>query len=114
MRVWFPLKLYGAAAFRRCLDEKLDLAEWACEELKKIDGIELVAEPQLSITAFRVAGGNEMNKKVLERIIAGKKTFISSTTIDGFVTLRIALLCFRTHREDVEKTIEAVRSALKD
>ena len=31
LRMWLPLKLHGAAAFRAALDEKLDLAAWASE-----------------------------------------------------------------------------------
>src|SRR5207302_5083750 len=56
LRVWLPLKMFGIEPFRQQLDEKLDLAGYAAEELRKIDGIEIVAEPQLSILAFRYVG----------------------------------------------------------
>src|SRR5438034_534960 len=36
LRVWLPFKMHGAAAFRRALDEKLDLALWAARELRKV------------------------------------------------------------------------------
>jgi len=112
LRVWLPLMLYGAAAFRLYLDEKLALSQWACEQLREIDGIEIIAEPQLTVTAFRAAGSNAMNRQLLEKINATKSTFISSTTINEQVVLRIALLCFRTHKEDVEKTIAAIRESM--
>ena len=54
LRVWLPLKLHGLGAFRRNLDEKLDLALHATRELRTMPGIEIVAEPQLSIVAFRL------------------------------------------------------------
>ena len=41
-------------ALAQALDEKLDLARWACEELLKIDDLEVVTEPQLSIVTFRL------------------------------------------------------------
>ncbi|KAF0247293.1 MAG: decarboxylase [bacterium] len=117
LRVWLPLKLYGVASFRQYLDEKLDLALWACEELKKIPGIEIIAEPQLSVVAFRCKPktGNltTANKKLLELIIATQKTFISSTTINGEVILRIAILCFRTHLAEVQATIDAIKSNIE-
>ena len=53
LRLWLPIKLVGIEPFRANLDEKLDLAQWAAEELRRIPGIEILAEPQLSITAFR-------------------------------------------------------------
>ena len=54
LRVWLPLKMHGIQPFRQALDEKLDLAAWATAELKKIPEVEIVAEPQLSIVAFRL------------------------------------------------------------
>src|SRR5262249_59966341 len=54
LRLWLPIKMHGIGVFRDNLDEKLDLAQWAAEELRKISGIEILAEPQLSITAFRL------------------------------------------------------------
>ena len=54
LRVWLPVKLHGLGAFRRNLDEKLDLALHATRELKAMPGVEIVAEPQLSIVAFRL------------------------------------------------------------
>ena len=55
LRVWLPLKMHGAGPFRRNLEEKLELARRACERLRETPGIEIVAEPQLSIVAFRLA-----------------------------------------------------------
>jgi aromatic-L-amino-acid decarboxylase len=116
LRVWLPLKLYGAASFREYLDEKLDLAIWACEELKKIPNIKIIAEPQLSVVAFRyqpkTGDVNQTNKKLLKEINATGKTFISSTTIDGQVVLRVAILCFRTHLAEVQNTIQAIKLAI--
>src|SRR5438270_421659 len=58
LRVWLPLKMFGIEPFRQLLDEKLDLTRWATDELRKIKGIEIVAEPQLSIVAFRLVRPN--------------------------------------------------------
>lgn len=116
LRVWLPLKLYGVSSFRQYLDEKLDLALWACEELKKIPGIEIIAQPQLSVIAFRYQDKEEnftkINRQFLDAILATQKTFISSTTINGKLTLRIAILCFRTHLAEVQATIDAIKTAI--
>src|SRR6185295_8985183 len=39
LRVWLPLQLRGTRVFREALDEKLDLAAWAHEELRRVEGI---------------------------------------------------------------------------
>jgi aromatic-L-amino-acid decarboxylase len=116
LRVWLPVKLYGVGAFRQYLDEKLDLAIWVCEELKKIPSMKIVATPQLSIVAFRYesknSNSNQINLKLLEYILATQKTFISSTTINGQTVLRIAILSFRTHLKNVQATIDAIKEAI--
>src|SRR5258708_18475818 len=62
LRVWLPLKLLGIEPFRQALDEKLDLIDLVTSELRKIEGIEIVAEPQLTIVAFRlVKPGADLN-----------------------------------------------------
>src|SRR5262249_32537548 len=53
LRVWLPLMMHGAGAFRAALDEKIDLARWAAEALRALPGVEVVAEPELSLLAFR-------------------------------------------------------------
>src|SRR5207245_1429690 len=53
LRLWLPLKLYGVAAFRDNLREKLELTRWAYEELRDEPGFEMLDEPQLSIVPFR-------------------------------------------------------------
>jgi aromatic-L-amino-acid decarboxylase len=54
LRVWLPLQMLGVEPFRAALDEKLDLAAWLCDEVRAIPGIEILAEPQLSLFAFRL------------------------------------------------------------
>jgi aromatic-L-amino-acid decarboxylase len=121
LRVWLPFKLAGAGAFRRQLDEKLDLAQWAYEQLREIEGIEIVAEPQLSIVAFRLAqpgldaeAMNRLNRELLDRINARRRVYITGTTAGGSFILRICVLSFRTHLERMEQGLEDVRAAVAE
>lgn len=111
--VWLPIMLVGTAAFRRSLDEKLDLACWASTELKQLPGIEIISEPELSVVAFRLKRDqgdlNNLNRRLLDRINGTGRTFLTSTTIAGQVVLRIAILCFRTHEEHVRRTLLAIQ-----
>lgn len=118
LRVWLPFKLAGAGAFRQQLDEKLDLAHWACERLREIEGIEIVAEPQLSIVAFRLRragldaeGTNRLNRELLERINVRRRVYLTGTTVNGIFILRICVLSFRTHLDRMEQGMDDVRAA---
>src|SRR6185436_3001221 len=114
LRVWLPLKMFGIEPFREQLDEKLDLIEYAVGELRKMDGIEIVAEPQLTITAFRVRGDNDANRELLDRINARKHVLLTPTTLpDGRFVIRIAIVSHRTHRDRVDMMLDDIRAALR-
>jgi len=126
LRVWLPLKMHGVAPFRSNLDEKLDLAEWATQELRKIsdeidDELEIVAQPQLSILAFRLRreGLDEpaltkLNEEFLERINTTRRVYMTPTLLDDRYVIRICVLCFRTHLDRMQECMNEVRRALAE
>ncbi|MGH9443791.1 MAG: pyridoxal phosphate-dependent decarboxylase family protein [Thermoanaerobaculia bacterium] len=118
LRVWLPVKMHGLRAFRDALAEKLDLARWACAELRRIPRIEIVAEPQLSILAFRISApgadeeeNNRINHEFLERINARKRVYLTGTTVNGRFVVRICVISFRTHLDRMREAIENIRDA---
>ena len=113
LRVWLPLKMFGIEPFRQQLDEKLDLTEYATAELRKIPEIEIVAEPQLSIVAFRLKGTNDDNREFLQRINAKKRVMLTPTIINGEFIIRICVVSFRTHLERMQMCMEDIREAAR-
>ena len=112
LRVWLPLQLHGVAAFREALDEKLDLAEMLDAAFREDPNLELPWATQLTVTPFRLRGGDDAaNEELLRRINASKRVFLSSTRIDGRFTLRVCILSHRTHRDRIEECIAIVRDA---
>jgi len=116
LRVWLPIKMHGAGVFRRQLDEKLDLTRWITERLREIKGIEIAADPQLSLVAFRLVRPgrsydklNACNKRFLEAVNARKRVYISHSLVRGTYWLRICVLSFRTHMPDMERALEDIR-----
>jgi aromatic-L-amino-acid decarboxylase len=114
LRVWLPLKFYGANAFRENLEEKLHLAEWLYHKFLEEPGFEVIAAPDLSVVAYRYCpksgDPNEFNRRLIRSIVAGKKLFISSTVLRGRFALRACILSFRTHQAEVEDAFETIRA----
>jgi aromatic-L-amino-acid decarboxylase len=110
LRVWLPLKMFGIAPFREQLDEKLDLAAYAAAELHKIEGIEVVAEPQLSILAFRVEGDDARNREVLQRINARKRVMLTPAIVGGRFVIRICIVSHRTHCDRIDMALDDIRA----
>ncbi|MCC6824325.1 MAG: aminotransferase class V-fold PLP-dependent enzyme [Acidobacteria bacterium] len=116
LRFWLPLKLHGVAPFRACLDEKLLLAKYFCEEIKKL-GFETVVEPELSVVAYRwvpkEGDADEFNQALLAHVVSDGRVFISSTMLNGRFTLRFACLSFRTHLATVDTLISLLSDFVK-
>jgi aromatic-L-amino-acid decarboxylase len=121
LRVWLALKLCGIDAFARALDEKLDLARWAADRLREIEGIEIVAEPQLSTLAFRLLkpglGGaelNGLNRRLLDLINQRRRVYLTGTMLGERFVLRICVVSFRTHLDRMEQALEDIRAAVEE
>jgi aromatic-L-amino-acid/L-tryptophan decarboxylase len=117
LRVWLPLKLFGIEPFRQQLDEKLDLAAWAAAELHKIEGIEVIAEPLLSIIGFRLVRPNadldELNRELIARINARQRVMLTGAVVDGKFVIRICVVSHRTHRDRMEMCMEDICAAVE-
>lgn len=116
LRMWLPLQLFGIAPFRASLDEKLLLTRYFYRELQEIDGMELGPEPELSVAFFRYipesGNPNAFNKKLVDEIHRDGRVFISSTHIDETIYLRLAVLNFRTHRQEVDLILSVLREKI--
>jgi aromatic-L-amino-acid decarboxylase len=119
LRVWLPVKMHGIGVFRGQLEEKLALARHAADELRRIPNIEILAEPELSLLAFRLVPPgvsdseelNRLNRDFQNRINARQRVFLTGTMLGPLYALRICILSFRTHKEHVEQALEDVRGA---
>jgi aromatic-L-amino-acid decarboxylase len=132
LRLWLPLMLHGAAAFRDALEEKLALAHRCAEAIdRRIAAgapLELVARPQLSALAFRLvrregeslAAWNARNTALLGAINRRGRAFLSSTElpvlageqVERAVTLRVCVVSFRTHVERIDMLLDDLDAAL--
>ncbi len=131
LRLWLPLQLHGAGAFRRALAEKLELAARLHDGLVQLARrgvpIEIVDAPQLSAVAWRLArlpgetreAHDGRNAAWLARINARARVHLSSTSLPlhpgpggaaaGVAfTLRACVLSFRTHARHIEACLEDI------
>lgn len=113
MRLWLPLKLFGLKPFRAALEEKLLLAQYFYNEIQKIDGFEVGPEPELSVAMFRYIPNegdpNIFNSKLIKAIQNDGRIFLSSTTIAGVFWIRVAVVIFRTHIEQIELLLDIIK-----
>lgn len=124
LRVWLPLALHGSAPFRRNLDEKLDLARVAHEELRATPGIEVLAAPVLTVVVFRLApagaadGGeaanrariDHLNQALVHRVNQRGNVFLMNVVLGGSTAVRLCILSFRAHLDRVRTALADIRA----
>lgn len=127
LRVWLPIKLFGIDAFTAALDEKLDLARAAADELRALPGVTIVSEPRLSLVSFRLEAASgtdgtevaidgdvdDVNREWLRRINERQNVYLTGTMVDGRFALRICVLSFRTHADRMEQCMTDIRETLE-
>jgi aromatic-L-amino-acid/L-tryptophan decarboxylase len=117
LAVWLPLVLHGFAAFREQLDEKLVLAREAADAIRALPDVRMVAEPALSLFAFRAeppglsaAETDALNRRWMNAVNQRRRVFVTGTMVpengvDIFV-IRVCILSFRTHVDRIRMLVE--------
>ncbi|MGC0397512.1 glutamate/tyrosine decarboxylase-like PLP-dependent enzyme [Streptomyces sp. SAI-126] len=108
LRAWLPLHLHGVDAFRKALDEKLDLAEHVHDTLSGVAELEVPQCPDLSTAIFRVrpAGGgpaaaelaDEASRRLLERINGHQRIVLSHRTHDDRIAEALDIIIAEVKR----------------
>ncbi len=121
LRVWLPFMMHGSNVFRDALDEKLDLARYVADELRALPGVEIIAEPTLSLLAFRcrfpdLSSDEEdaRNRRWMSLVNQKQRVLLTGTTTKGRFLIRICILSFRTHRDRIDMALADLRSSLEE
>ena len=83
--------------------------------------MEILAEPKVSLTAFRWApagyseeGVNDLNRELLAHVNARQNVYITGTMLRGRYALRICVLSFRTHLDRMEQCMVDIRECIEE
>lgn len=114
LRLWLSLKLLGLRPFRAALEEKLLLARYFYEQIRRFEHVQVGPTPDLSIVVFRwlpTSGDpDEFNQRLLHAVQLDGRVFVTSTRLHGQLWLRLAILCASTHREHIDLALEILKS----
>jgi aromatic-L-amino-acid decarboxylase len=116
LRMWMSLKLLGSSALKAGIREKHLLAKYFWQSIQEL-GFEVGPEPALSVVTYRYPfeeSANEMNIELMKYVLADGHNFISSTTIEGDVWLRLAVLSFRTHRDRIDHLMDTLNRGVEN
>lgn len=108
LRMYFALKMTGIGAIRACLREKWLLARRFHIQIGQL-GFQTGPEPALSVCTFRYiphqGDANTFNTRLMQALHEDGRVFLSSTTIDGQVWIRLSVLSFRSKRWHIDQAL---------
>ena len=111
LKLWFVLRHYGTdglrAHMRRHIAWAKELSNWVEAE----DRFELAAPTVVSLVCFRHVDGNKATSRVLDAVNQTGKAYLTTTTIDGQLILRVAIGSPQTERQHVEELWNLIQSA---
>jgi aromatic-L-amino-acid decarboxylase len=113
LRMFFALKMNGLNAYKACLKEKLLLCKYF-HECIQLMGFQTGPTPLLSVTYFRYnpkgVDPDIVTEWLIKAIHADGRQFLSSTTLDGHIWIRLAVLSFRTKMQHIDSVLMMIRA----
>ena len=108
--LWFALAVHGTDAFEHAVERSLDTAREAAAEIRSRPELELLAEPELTILAFRRRGWTAADyDRWAEELRTSGTAFVTPTTVAGETVARLAIVNPRTTLDDVRVVLDAAR-----
>jgi glutamate/tyrosine decarboxylase-like PLP-dependent enzyme len=113
---WASLRAYGRAGYRAMVERHLDLAQRLAERIDEEPSLERLADVPLNVVCFRFRPAgldesdlDELNRRLGEALIEDGRVYVGTTTYDGRVALRPAIVNWRTTERDVDALVDVVK-----
>jgi aromatic-L-amino-acid decarboxylase len=112
LKLWFILRYFGRERLQQILRVHMEWARRIAREIGSDPRFEVVAPVPFSVVCFRYKGSDDDNRRILERVNASGKFFISHTALGGRYVLRLAIGNLATTWEDVRGAWEMIREGV--
>ena len=109
LKLWFLMRSYGMEELRNRLRNHVRWAEEICEEIRGLDGFEIVTEPILSLFTFHCAGDDAMQQKLVDALNDDGRIYITQGAFQGRKMIRFQVGQFETTRDDVMMAADVIR-----
>ncbi len=115
LRMWLSMHLFGLNALKAAIEEKALLCRYFHEKIQEL-GFEVGPPPELSVMIYRYVPeeGNvdQFNQALVKYVHEDGRVFVSSTMINGAFWIRLAVMSFRTHLEEVDLCLEVLKKGV--
>jgi aromatic-L-amino-acid decarboxylase len=102
------LRAYGLENLRSRIRNHITWAQELCEEIRRMQGFEIVTDPILSLFTFRAPGDDAMLQRLVDAINDDGRIYVTQGAFLGRKVIRFQVGQFDTTREDVMMASEVI------
>jgi glutamate/tyrosine decarboxylase-like PLP-dependent enzyme len=119
LKVWMGLKRHGRLGYAAAIERDVALARFLSDEVDRRPDFERLADPVLSIANFRYRPKDalseeelgRLNRRIANRLVGSGSFFLAPTLLKGKVSLRVAIVNFRTQEADLVALLDEAAKA---
>jgi len=111
LKLWFVMRSYGLEGLRRHIRHHVALAQRFAEWVQGDARFEIVAPAPLNLVCFRLRADDGPNERLLARVNASGRVYLTHTRLAGRFTLRLAVGATYTTAEHVEAAWHRIQEA---
>jgi aromatic-L-amino-acid decarboxylase len=109
LKLWAVLRYFGAEGVRDRLREHCRLAQLFASWVDADAAWERVAPVPFSVVCFRALGDDALNHRIIEHVNKSGDVFISHTSLNGQIVIRLAIGNLRTEERHLRRAWELLR-----
>jgi aromatic-L-amino-acid decarboxylase len=108
LKTWFTLKVHGTEALGAVISGTCELARYLEDRISRTPELELLAPVELNIVCFRyrTSDADRINAQIVVDLQECGSVAPSTTTINGCVAIRAAIVNHRTSRAEIDTLVE--------
>ena len=111
LKLWFVIRHYGVEGLRFHVRRHVALAQQFAQWVAASDQFELVMPPPLNLVCFRHRGGDDVNRRLLERLNQSGALQLSHAVLNGRYVLRLCVGQTQTEARHVEQAWQRIQAA---
>ena len=114
LKLWFVIRHYGVEGLQHHIRRHVELAQEFARWVQGSPDFELLAPAPLNLVCFAHRGGEDFNRRLLERLNQSGKLFLTHTVLKGRYSLRLCVAQTHTEAVHVQQAWELIQKEAKE
>jgi aromatic-L-amino-acid decarboxylase len=114
LKLWFVIRHYGVEGLQFHVREHVRIAQMLASWVEEDDRFELVVPPPLNLVCFRHKGGNDINRRLLEKLNQSGDLYLTHTSLNDRYTIRFSVGQTQTEERHVRRAWEKIQEVTEE